>query len=307
MAVSGSAPLGGAILQTAFREGDPVDSRLGTLVNTTQISPDYFGVLRIPLEAGRLLNQFDRLGSKRVMVISDAMAKALWPRQSALGKRIHFATNKDLWEVVGVTKTPTVFQVGETPQPSAYMPFDQLYDPNAWAFVRTSAEPSQVLHSALAAAQSMDRDIAFLNPATMLVVVQQALWASHMAAVLFGLFGALSLLLAVIGVYGVMAYIVLQRTSEIGVRMALGAKSGDVLRMVSSQSMRLAGIGISLGVCIALLLTRLVGDLLYGVSPNDPATFLGVALLLGTTVFLAGGVPAWRAARINPVTALRQE
>jgi putative ABC transport system permease protein len=209
--------------------------------------------------------------------------------------------------VVGVVKSSTIFQVGEAPQPAAYFSFDQNYDPNAWVFVRTSIEPVQVLRSAVGAARSMDRDVAVLNPATMPEVVQQALWAPQMAAVLFGLFGLLSLMLAVIGVYGVMAFIVLQRTSEIGVRIALGAQPGDVLRMVMGQTVGLAAGGIAIGLCAALILTRLLNNLLYGVSPNDPGTFFAVPLLLAITALIAGSIPAWRAACIDPVNALRQE
>ena len=308
VAVAGNGPLGGGFLQTMFREGDPVDSRLGILTLTVAVSPGYFETMRIPLLAGRGINTFDRAGSKRVAVISEAMARDMWPGQQAVGKRFHSPTGgTDLWEVVGVTKNTTVFQVGEKPQPVAYVSFDQSYQPTAVVHVRTSVDPERVLPSAMATVQSLNRDLALLNPRTMRTVVEQALWAPHIAAMLFGLFGLLSLLLAIIGVYGVMAYIVLQRTTEIGIRMALGAHSGDVLRMVMKQSMQLAVAGVVAGVAIALALTRLVGNLLFDVSPHDPITYITVAAVLVGTALLAAGMPAWRAARIDPVLALRQE
>jgi len=138
-------------------------------------------------------------------------------------------------------------------------------------------------------------------------VIGQALWAPRMAAALFGIFGLLGMSLAVIGVYGVMAYMVMQRTSEIGIRMAVGASPSKVVSMVMGESARLAAAGIALGICGALVLTRTVKSLLFQVSPNDPATYLIVAGLLAATALVAGGVPAWRASRIDPVKALRQE
>ncbi len=305
--VAGSAPLGGGFLQTTFREGDPADARLGSLVLTFPVAPGYFDTLRIPLLEGRVINAFDRAASKPVVVISEAMARDMWPGQDALGKRIHFATATGMWEVVGVVKNTTVIQVGEKPQPVAYFAFDQNYQSTAVVLVRTSVDPGRILPAAMAAVQSLDRDLALLNPATMGTRIRQALWAPQMAAALFGLFGLLSMVLAVIGVYGVMAYIVLQRTTEIGIRMALGAHPSDVLRMVVGHSMRLAVAGIVVGLCAAFALTRLVTDLLFDVSPNDPETYAIVAAVLAATALLAGGVPAWRASRIDPVSALRQQ
>ena len=306
-ALAANAPLSGGILRTTFREGDPVDSRLGVLLLTSPVSPAYFSTMRIPLLDGRLLNSFDRAESRRVAVISEATARHMWPGQAAIGKRFHFTTGNGLWEVVGIVKNTTVFTIGEPPQPVVYLPFDQAYQPFAVLHVRTSTSPQHVLPAAEAAVQSLDPDLALLNPSTIQEVIGQALWAPRFAAALFGGFGLLGMALAVVGVYGVMAYIVLQRTSEIGIRMAMGADAGSVMRMVAGQSMRLAAAGIGLGILVALALTRLVAGLLFDVSPTDPATFLAVAAMLAATALLAGAIPAWRAARIDPVSALRQD
>lgn len=308
VAVAGSAPLNGGFLQTMFREGDPFDSRLGVLTLTVPVTPGYFDTMRIPLLKGRLINSFDRAGLKPVAVVSEAMAHEMWPGQDAIGKRFHSPTGGGrTWEVVGVTKNTTVFQVGEKPQPITYFSFDQDYQAAAVLHIRTYGDPERILPAAMAAVQSLNRDLALLNPLTMRTVVAQALWPPHIAAALFGLFGLLSLALAVIGVYGVMAYLVLQRTTEIGVRMALGARSGDVLRMVLGQSLRLALAGVVVGVCLALALTRLVANLLFDVSPDDPLTYTAVATVLAATALLAAGIPAWRASRIDPVLALREQ
>ncbi len=307
VALSGNGPLGGGILGTIFREGDPVDSRLGVLSLMSPVSPAYFDAMRIPLVEGRVLSRFDRPETKRVAVISQAMARHMWPGQPPVGKRFHLATSPDLYEIVGLVKDTTVFNVGEPPQPVVYLPFDQAYQPFAVLHVRTSTSPQHVLPGVMAAAQSLNPDLALLNPSTVAEVIARALWAPRFAAALFGVFGLLGMLLAMLGVYGVMAYMVLQRTSEIGIRMAMGANFLDVMRMVVGQSMRLALAGIALGVCVALALTRLVANLLFDVSPNDPVTLVTVVSVLAATALLAGGIPAWRAARIDPVSALRQE
>jgi predicted permease len=307
VAVAGNGPLGGGFLQTMFREGVPVDSRLGILALSLPISPTYFETMRIPLVEGRAINGFDRAGMKRVAVISEAMAREMWPGERALGRRFHSPTGSDFWEVVGIAKNTTVFQIGEKPQPVVYFSFEQNYLPAAVVHVRTSMDPAHVLPSAMAAVQSLNRELALLNPRTMSTVIEQALWAPRMAAALFGLFGLLSMILAVIGVYGVMAYIVLQRTTEIGVRMAMGARTMDVLRMIVGHTMQLAGLGILVGVGAALGLMRLVANLLFDVPPNDPITYVAVIAALVITALLAGLIPAWRASHIDPVLALREE
>jgi predicted permease len=307
-AVSGAVPLqGGGLLLTAFREGDPVDSRQGILMLTQPASPAYLDTMRIPLVEGRALTGFDRVGTKRVLVLSQATAHRMWPGQRAIGKRLHFATGTDLYEVVGIARDATVFNIGEQPQMVAYMPFDQAYQPAAVLLVRTAGDPASMIAPVAGAVQSLNPELALINPGSVHKLIAQALWAPRMAAVLFGIFGILGLALAVIGVYGVMAYTVVQRTSEIGIRMAVGARPGNVIGMMLGQSMKLALAGIVLGACGALAITGPVRTLLFDVSPADPATFLAVAGILAGTALIAGGIPAWRASRIDPVRALRQE
>jgi predicted permease len=306
--IAGSAPLGGGLLLTAFREGDPVDSRLGTLMLHQPISPRYFDTMRMPLIEGREFNVFDREGSARAVVLSHAAARIIWPGQRVLGKRLHFAAFPGLFEVVGVVRDSTQFNIGEKPQPVAYVPFDQSYQPFAVLHLRTAGmSPERILPAVQAAVLSLNPELALLNPGSVRQVIAQALWAPRMAAILFGVFGLLGMMLAVIGVYGVMAYMVLQRTSEIGLRMAVGARPMSVVGMVLGQSVRLALAGIAIGICGALAVTRLVESLLFDISPTDPVTFLTVASILAATALMAGALPAWRASRIDPVAALRQE
>jgi putative ABC transport system permease protein len=305
--VAGGAPLQGGLMLTAFREGDPVDSRQGVLTFAQPASSAYLDSMRIPLVEGRALNDFDRMGSAKVMVISQATARRIWPGQRAIGKRVHFATSNELYEVVGIARDSTAINIGEQPQMMAYMPFDQAYQPAAVLHVRTVGDPVRMIAPVTAAVQALNPELVLINPGSVHAVIAQALWAPRMAAILFGIFGVLGLVLAVIGVYGVMAYTVLQRTSEIGIRMAVGARQVNVMGMILGQSMKLALLGIGLGSCGALAITGPVRSLLFGVSPTDPVTFFTVAGILAATAMIAGGIPAWRASRIDPVRALGQE
>lgn len=162
VAVEGNGPLGGGFLQTMFREGDPVDSRLGFLTLTSPVSSGYFNTMRIPMLAGRAINSLDRAGSGRVAVISEAMARELWPAGGAVGRRFHSATaGTDQWEVIGVAKDTTVFRVGEKPQPVAYVAFDRSNEPALVVHVRTSTDWELVLPEAMAAVQSLNHDLLY--------------------------------------------------------------------------------------------------------------------------------------------------
>ena len=304
-AFADSLPLNGGLLGTTFPEGQEGRDQRGTLVLYESISPSYFDTLRIPLASGRVFSDFDRPDTTRVAVVNEALVNQFWPGQNAIGKRFRVVTDKALIQVVGVVKNTTVLALGETPQPVIYIPLEQRFTTAVALDVRTESNPEAILPAVLSRVQSLDTNLALTNASTIQNLLAQGLWAPRMGAALFGLFGLLGMLLASIGIYGVMAYMVAQRTSEIGIRMALGAQSSDVLRLVVGQGMRLVLMGIVAGVACSLVLSRLMGSLLFETSPTDPMTFLTVSGVLASVALLAGWLPALRASRIDPVIALR--
>ena len=307
--VSSDGIFGGTIAGTVFREGEQTDpNNRGTLVQFDDVSPGHFETLRIPLRSGRDFNDFDRENTLAAVIVNEAMAKLLWPGQEALGKRFtSFASPTTLYQVVGVVGNSVVNQIGEDPQSVAYLPLRQQYSSSAALEVRTSGNPETLMATLRNQVQQLDRNLAFTNMQTATEILSQGLWAARMGAALLGLFGLLALVLASVGIYGVLAYSVAQRTGEIGIRMALGAQPGEVLRLVLRQGMTLAVIGAILGLVAALLLARTAANLLYGVSATDPLTYAGITVLLLSVALLACYLPARRATRIDPVVALRFE
>jgi ABC-type antimicrobial peptide transport system permease subunit len=189
----------------------------------------------------------------------------------------------------------------------AYLPLTQDYAPAATMQVRTNGRPEAVVATVRSQVQSLDANLALTNFNTIGELIDQGLWAPRMGAALLTVFGGLALFLAVVGVYGVLSYSVNQQTREIGVRMAMGAQSGRILRLVVGQGMRLAIAGLMLGILIALAATRVLSSLLFGVSAHDPLIFVGVSVVLATAAILACYVPARRATRVDPLVALRYE
>jgi predicted permease len=304
--VSSNGVFGGGLAGTIFREGEQTDpNNRGTLVNFDDVTPGHFETLRIPLISGRDFTDFDRENTTRVAVINEAMAKAIWPGQDALGKRFAIVTEPNLLQVVGVVGTTIIGQIGEDPQPVAYLPMRQQYSPFGTLVVRTNSNPEPLIGAVRTQVQQIDKNLAFTNAQTVQQILGQGLWAARMGAALLGLFGALALILASIGIYGVLAYSVAQRTSEIGLRMALGAQPHQVLGLVLKQGMLLALIGAVVGILVALSVARLASGLLYGVSATDPLTYAGITLLLMGVALLACYLPARRATRIDPLLALR--
>lgn len=310
--VATNAPLGGTFAGTVFREGESPEnpSQHGTLLNFNTVLPGYFETLRIPLRSGHDFTEFDRENTTSVVIVNEVAAKLLWPSQAPLGKRFnYFRPNQptQIFEVVGVVADSVVANIGEDPQPVAYFPMSQRYSAAATLQVRTRGNPEAVMGMVRTAVQELDRNLALRNIQTIQQILDQGLWASRMGAALLGIFGLLALTLATIGVYGVMAYSVKQRTAEIGIRMALGAPSSQVQRLVLLQGMKLALAGASIGVMISLLVAPTVEKLLYGVNPRDPWTMGAVALALVCVAAIGCYIPARRATRVDPILALRHE
>jgi predicted permease len=306
--VASNFPLGGGFAHTVFPEGqDETTGYRGTLTQVDDITPGFFETLRIPLMQGRVFNDSDRQNSVQVAVINEAMVKQFWPNADPLGKRFHFFGEPALREVVGVVKNTVVNQIGEEPQPIAYLPITQDFAPAATLQVRTTGRPESVIGTVRGQLQSLDTNVAITNVQTIQEIMSQGLWAPRMGAGLLTVFGGLALILAAVGVYGVLSYSVSQQTREIGIRMSLGAQQNQVLRLVIGQGIRLAVAGLALGLLAALGLMRVLSSLLFGVSAHDPVAFGGVSLVLVGAAILACYIPARRATKVDPIIALRYE
>ena len=298
----------GGFMRTVFPEGtDSSDRKNGKLVQLNTVEPGYFETLGIALVRGRDFAPSDHPDSPRVVVVNETMAGQFWPEQEALGKRFKFF-GQDWWnEVVGIARNGKYNFLGENPQPHIYLSLTQTFEPAVSLHLRASGDPATALGLARREVQELDRALPITNVFTFAEILRQSLWAPRMGAWLLAVFGLLSLVLAVIGIYGVMSYSVNQRTRELGLRMALGANPGDVLKLVVRQGMTLAAAGIAVGLALSFAGTRLVGNLLFGVSTRDPLILVGIPLLLALAALVASAQPAWRAARVDPTGALRVE
>ena len=270
------------------------------------VSPGYFETLRIPLLEGRDFALRDDVSHPGAIIINEIVARRFWPGQSPLGRRITIFGNREM-KVVGVVGNAKVRWLNEPARGFFYIPLEQFYSPNMNVHIRTAANP-------LALADAVRREIRALDPEVqpaitlpMTEVTDFSVITFRVAAAVLTVLGATALLLAVMGIYGVMAFTVNQRTQEIGIRMALGAVRADVLKLVLGGGARLALIGIAIGLIGALLATRLLSSLLVGVSTLDPLTFVAAALVLCAVALLASYLPARRATQIDPIEALRYE
>ena len=266
----------------------------------------FLETIGMPLMRGRPFAESDQPNTPAVCIVNQTMAKQFWPDQDAIGKRFKFFGQDYFTEVVGIARDSKYNFIGEGPTPYVYQPLTQVYQPQISLVVK-SGNPKAVLGTMRAEAQQMDRNMPLTNVYTLDDIFDQSLWAPRMGAWLLAIFAGLSLVLAVIGIYGVMAYSVTQRQRELGIRMALGASRGDVLRLVVGQGLRLAAMGVVVGLAASFAVTRFVSSLLFGVSATDIVTFVVVPVLLAAAALGASYLPARRATRIDPMVALRYE
>jgi putative ABC transport system permease protein len=278
---------------------------------TATVSPGFFSTLRIPLLQGRDFNESDRRESQGVIVIDETLARRHWPNESPLGKRLTVTGDRPR-TIVGVVGAVRNWELNEAPRPQIYLPHLQPLDvtsfvPFMYLSVRTRVAPLSLAATVKSKIEEVDRDVAISEMKTMDELLDQSVAQRKFSTLLMELFSALALVLAAVGIYGVMSYSVTQRTQEIGIRMALGAQTKDVLRMVIGHGMTMVLIGVGIGLAGALAVTRIMSNLLYGVSATDPLTFVSVSLLLASVALVACLVPARRAMKVDPMEALRYE
>ena len=272
------------------------------------ISPDYLRTMRIPLLSGRAFNEADRVDSAKVVIVNEALARQFWPAGDAVGKRLRFGDDKGpLRTVVGVVGD-VLHQGLDAPHTiQIYLPNTQFTDSDMLLVVRTAGDPATLAGAVRQDIAAVDSQVPVSSVFTMDEIVAASVAKQQFSVWLFGLFAAIALVLASVGIYGVISYGVAQRTNEIGIRMALGAKKRDVLGMVVGDGMRPALLGAAIGLAAALALTRLLGSLLYGVKPDDPETFVAVCTILIGVALAACYLPARRASKVDPMEALRYE
>jgi putative ABC transport system permease protein len=280
------------------------------MINHCVIGTDYFRAMGIPLLAGRDFTDADADGAVLVTIINETLAREFFPNEDPLGKRVRFGPPEDNepWHtIVGVAKDVRHDGLDAGTRRGIYVAHPQKPVGGMTLVLRAAVDPSSLVPAVRAKVLGLDRQVPLTNVRSMEQVVARSVWQPRLYTALFGVFAAVAVILAAGGIYGVISYAVEQRTHEIGIRLALGARPRDVVSLVVRQGMLPALVGIGIGLGGALLLTRLMASLLYSVGATDPLTFAGVALLLAGVALLACYVPARRATRVDPVVALRNE
>ncbi|MCZ6918136.1 MAG: ABC transporter permease [Gemmatimonadetes bacterium] len=274
-------------------------------------SEDVFGAMRIPVLAGRVFEPTDRKGSIPVAVVNQAAVDQYWSGEDPVGQRITLGIALDgdetEREIVGVVGNALYDQLDEEAGPQVYVPYKQYRTSRMSLVVRTHGDPFAFVPTLRSELRALDPNLAFVGLNTFDRMVSQSVAVDRFYAILLSVFAAVAVLLGAVGLYGVLSYAVVQRTNEMGIRVALGASRSDVLRLVVGEGIKLVGVGIGVGLVAALLLTRLMESLLYGISATDPATFGATGAFLAAVAILASYIPARRAGRVNPVEALRHE
>ncbi len=283
-----------------------------TEIQFNVVGPSYFEALQVPLVLGRAFTAGDSSGSPKVVIVNEAFVRRFWPGQNAIGKRLARGTPTPdrvdyPLEVIGVARDGKYVTLGEAPAPYVYFPLQQQYGGAVSILLRTTREPTLVARDLRREIHALDGTLPVFDVKAMNEHVSMALLPVRAAATLVGVLGGVALLLTTLGIYGLVAYAVRQRTKEIGIRAAVGAQTGQLVRLMIGHGMRLTVLGLVIGIAAALGVSRFLEFLLYNVSPTDPVTFVGIACFLLAVVFLGCLLPARKAARIDPVIALRHE
>ena len=273
------------------------------------VTPHYFETLGMQMMEGRSFSELDRTENPSVVIVNQTIARRMWPGESAIGRSIGVGQINDApqYEIVGVVADSKYRSLGDDGRQMIFLPFAQNYRSAMTLVARTGDATSALNQPLREVVASLDPDLPVNQNAPAPEIMSMALLPNRIAAVLATIFGVLGLTLAAVGLYGVLAYMVNQRAKEIGIRIALGADAGDLRRLILRDGFRLTGLGLGIGFVAAFGATRLVRNLLYGVSPTDPLTFGGIGLLLVGITALASYVPARRAIRTDPMHALRHE
>jgi predicted permease len=288
----------------------PDDEARNPYVNQHLVGPEYFRVMGIRLESGRAFTHDDRAGTRPVAVISRRLAERLWPHQNPIGQQFQFAdtASPEIWTtVVGVSASVLHQSLDGDPGLDVYRPYTQISTAGPWYVIRTGGDPAVLTHAATSVIEAIDPNQSFLDVLSYEQRIANSMWQRRLAGWLLGAFAMLALLLAAVGLYGVLSQLVAQRTRDLGVRIALGASPGDILRLVLQQGLQLAALGAVIGVVAAAIAASGIASVLYGVSPHDPLTMTAVTVLLLGIAALACYVPARRAMRVDPIVALRAE
>jgi len=298
-----------------FPEGtkDPIPG-MAYDANHRQVSTNYLQAMNIALRQGRYFDKRDNENSMPVVIVNETMARQYWPGQNALGRRFKLGDPSDEtpWmQIVGIVADVRQMGLDEPVKAEMYMPYQQqkdflFYIPRELA-IRTSGDTSNLVSSVRQIIREVDADQPISNIATMSEVLGVEAEQRRMGMIMLVAFAGLALLLASLGIYGVLAYFVTQHTNEIGVRMALGANQRNILALVVKKGMGLTLLGVAIGIAVSFALTRLMSSLLFGVKASDPLTFVTVPLLLALVALLACWIPARRAAKVDPMVALRYE
>jgi putative ABC transport system permease protein len=312
-ALTTAVPLGQSIQSGVGAEGQPLTDGERLITAVRMVSPRYFSTLRIRMLAGRDFTSSDDAGASDVAIINETLAKRFWPGENAIGKRIEGMdpSHRHFMEVVGVIADPRNISLEQTPTPEYYIPFEQM-PPALWGGVqasmiivaRTAPDPLTLVRAIRRAVDAVDPSLPIANVASMDDLVRSSMASARFNTLLLSVFGAVALVLASVGVYGVVAYSVSQRTREIALRMALGATPGVVAVFLARRAFTPIGAGTVVGIALSVVTTGLLRDQLYGVAPGDVTTLAVVATVLLAVSVVAVCIPALRAMHVSPARAL---